>query len=225
MRLLIVEDDIELGRLVQRGLSEAGHAVDHVPDGSRVLARCSTTRYDAILLDIALPGESGMTLCRRLRERGVRAAIIMLTARDGVEDVVAGLRSGADDYVTKPFSFVELEARLDAVMRRCAPGRPTKLTIGDLELDPETHTASRDGEPVDLTRTEFALLETLMHEPGRVFSRSELLERAWDRGSEPRSNVVDVYVRYLRRKIDEPFGRTSIETVHGIGYRFRRTGT
>ena len=222
MRILVVEDDIELGVLLQRGLGGSGHAVDHVTDGARALEQCAAIPYDAIVLDVALPGADGFVVCRLLRQHGVRAAVIMLTARDGVDDRVNGLNSGADDYLTKPFSFVELEARLAAVLRRCAPPRPAKLTIGDLELDPETHMATRAGEPIELTPREYALLDAIMREPGRVFSRSELLDRAWDVSSVPRSNIVDVYIGYLRRKVDEPFGEASIETVRGVGYRFRQ---
>ena len=223
MRLLVVEEDnLELGVLLQRGLGAAGRTIDHVTDGVRALECCAASAYDAIVLDVALPGADGFVICRMLRQQGVRAAVIMLTARGDVDDRVNGLTSGADDYLTKPFSFAELEARLTAVLRRCAPPRPATLTIGDLELDPETHTATRAGEPVELTPQEYALLEALMREPGRVFSRSELLDRAWDPGRVPRSNIVDVYIRYLRRKVDEPFGRASIETVRGLGYRFRR---
>jgi two-component system OmpR family response regulator len=222
MRVLIVEDDPKLGRLLQRGLTEEGHAADYLRDGDRALVQAAEIAYDAIIVDVGLPGIDGFETCRRLRENGVWAAVLMLTARDAVEDRVRGLDCGADDYLTKPFSFAELAARLRAVGRRGTVERPATLTVGDLELDPATLTARRAGLEIALSPKEFALLETLMREPGRVFSRLELLERAWDYGYEWRSNVIDVYIGYLRKKLDEPFQDTSIETVRGLGYRFRR---
>jgi two-component system OmpR family response regulator len=222
MRVLIVEDDPKLGRLLQRGLAEEGHAADYLRDGDRALVQAVEIPYDAIIVDVGLPGIDGFETCRRLRENGVWAAVLMLTARDAVEDRVRGLDCGADDYLTKPFSFAELAARLRAVGRRGTVQRPATLTVGDLELDPATLTARRAGLEIALSPKEFALLETLMREPGRVFSRLELLERAWDYGYEWRSNVIDVYIGYLRKKLDEPFQNTSIETVRGLGYRFRR---
>jgi two-component system OmpR family response regulator len=222
MRVLIVEDDPKLGRLLQRGLTEEGHAADYLRDGDGALARAVEVSYDAIIVDVGLPGIDGFETCRRLREVGVWSAVLMLTARDAVEDRVRGLDCGADDYLTKPFSFAELAARLRAVGRRGTLERPATLTVGDLELDPATLTATRAGVAIELSPKEFALLETLMREPGRVFSRLELLERAWDYGYEWRSNVIDVYIGYLRKKIDEPFGCTTIETVRGLGYRVRR---
>jgi two-component system OmpR family response regulator len=222
MRVLIVEDDPKLGRLLQRGLTEEGHAADYLRDGDRALVQAVEIAYDAIIVDVGLPGIDGFETCRRLRENGVWAAVLMLTARDAVEDRVRGLDCGADDYLTKPFSFAELAARLRAVGRRGTVERPATLTVGDLELDPATLTARRAGVEIALSPKEFALLETLMREPGRVFSRLELLERAWDYGYEWRSNVIDVYIGYLRKKLEEPFQNTSIETVRGLGYRFRR---
>jgi two-component system OmpR family response regulator len=184
----------------------------------------SSTPYDAILLDVMLPGRDGFDVCRELRETGVWTPILMLTARDGVDDRVAGLDSGADDYLSKPFSFAELLARLRALTRRGLSERPTVLEVGSLRLDPATREVWRKGVKVDLSTKEFALLETFMRRPGHVLSRLDLLDHAWDYAYENRSNVVDVYVRYLRAKIDRPFGLSSIETVRGAGYRLRQDG-
>ena len=180
--------------------------------------------YDAIVLDLLLPGIDGFEVCRRLREGGVWTPVLMLTARDSVEDRVAGLDAGADDYLQKPFSFAELYARLRALVRRGSPERPTVLEVDDLRLDPATRRVWRNGTEIQLSTKEFALLETFMRRPGDVLSRDLLLEHAWDYAYEQRSNVVDVYVRYLRAKIDRPFGVHSIETVRGVGYRLRRDG-
>ena len=182
------------------------------------------TPYDAIVLDVMLPGRDGLEVCRSLRESGVWSPILMLTARDGVEDKVSGLDSGADDYLSKPFSFAELLARLRALTRRGPSERPAVLEVGTLRLDPATRQAWRGEAEVDLSAKEFALLETFMRNAGDVLTRLDLLEHAWDYGYENRSNVVDVYVRYLRAKIDRPFGVDSIETVRGVGYRLRRDG-
>jgi two-component system OmpR family response regulator len=171
-----------------------------------------------------LPGMDGFETCRRLREDGVWAPVLMLTARDAVEDRVRGLDEGADDYLVKPFSFAELLARLRALVRRGPVERPTQLRVGNLRLDPATHQAWRGKEAVELSQKEFALLETLMRRPGEVLSRYHLLEHVWDYDYENRSNVVDVYIRYLREKIDRPFGVKSIETVRGVGYRMRKDG-
>ena len=179
------------------------------------------TEYDAIVLDVMLPGADGFEVCRRLRESGRWSPVLMLTARDAVEDRVAGLDAGADDYLTKPFSFAELLARLRALARRAPLERPTVLEAGDLRLDPATRRAWRGDVEIGLSAKEFALLETFMRRPGEVLSRYQLLEHCWDYGYENRSNVVDVYVRYLREKIDRPFGRKSLETVRGAGYRFK----
>jgi two-component system OmpR family response regulator len=180
--------------------------------------------YDAIVLDVMLPGIDGFETCRRLRADGVWTPVLLLTARDAVEDRVAGLDGGADDYVAKPFSFAELSARLRALVRRGAKERPALLEAGDLRLDPATRRAWRGDEAIDLSTKEFALLEAFMRRPGDVLSRLDLLEHAWDYGYENRSNVIDVYVRYLREKIDRPFGVKSIETVRGAGYRLRGDG-
>ncbi len=224
MRILIVEDEAKLAALIRRGLREEGHAVDAVADGEEALVRASATEYDAIVLDVMLPGLDGFETCRRLRASSVWTPVLMLTARGSVEDRIAGLDTGADDYLTKPFSFAELLARLRALARRGAVERPAMLETGDLRLDPATRRVWRGETELHLSTKEFALLETFMRRPGRVLSRFDLLEHAWDYGYENRSNVIDVYVRYLREKIDRPFGRASLETVRGAGYRLREDG-
>jgi two-component system OmpR family response regulator len=224
MRALVVEDEAKMAALIRRGLVEEGYAADIASTGEEALWMARATPYDAIVLDVMLPGRDGLSVCRELREAGVWSPILMLTARDGVEDRVAGLDGGADDYLTKPFSFAELLARLRALARRGVPERPAVLQAGSLRLDPATREARRGEQKIDLSAKEFALLETFMRRPDEVLSRLELLEHAWDYAYENRSNVVDVYVRYLREKIDRPFGVESIETVRGAGYRFRADG-
>ena len=224
MRALVVEDDVKMAALIRRGLVEEGYAADVARTGEEALWMARATPYDAIVLDVMLPGRNGLEVCRSLRESGVWSPILMLTARDGVEDKVSGLDSGADDYLSKPFSFAELLARLRALTRRGPSERPAVLEVGTLRLDPATRQAWRGEAEVDLSAKEFALLETFMRNPGDVLTRLDLLEHAWDYGYENRSNVVDVYVRYLRAKIDRPFGVDSIETVRGVGYRLRRDG-
>ncbi len=215
MRALVVEDQPKLASLIRRGLSEEGYAVDVAPDGPQALVRATATEYDVIVLDVMLPGLDGFEVCKRLREQTVRAPVLMLTARDGVDDRINGLDLGADDYLTKPFAFDELLARLRALTRRGAIERAPLLEVGPLRLDPRTKRVWRDDDEVDLSAKEFALLETFMRHPGQVLSRFELLEHAWDFAYENRSNVVDVYVRYLRLKL----GAATIETVRGAGYR------
>jgi two-component system, OmpR family, response regulator len=224
VRILIVEDEVKMAGLLRRGLLEEGHAVDLAATGGEALVRAGATEYDAIVLDVMLPGSDGFQVCRQLRQRGVWSPVLMLTARDAVEDRVAGLDTGADDYLTKPFSFAELLARLRAVARRGAVERPALLEVGDLRMNPATRQVWRGDTEIALSAKEFALLETFMRRPGQVLSRFDLLEHAWDYAYESRSNVVDVYVRYLREKIDRPFGRTSLETVRGAGYRLRKEG-
>jgi two-component system OmpR family response regulator len=221
MRILIVEDELKMASLLRRGLVEEGLAADVARTGDDALWMAGSVEYDAIVLDVMLPGMDGFEVCNRLRERGVWAPVLILTARDAVEDRVAGLDAGADDYLAKPFSFAELLARLRALARRPALERPAVLESGDLRLDPATRHVWRGEEPIHLSPKEFALLETLMRRPGQVWSRFQLLEHCWDYAYENRSNVVDVYIRYLREKIDRPFGRRSIETVRGAGYRLR----
>jgi two-component system OmpR family response regulator len=224
MRVLVVEDEIKMAGLLRRGLAEEGLAVDVAGSGEDALVRAGATEYDAIVLDVMLPGISGFETCRRLREKGTWSPVLMLTARDSVEDRIAGLDGGADDYLTKPFSLGELSARLRALVRRQPSERPTVLEVGDIELDPARRKVTRGGAEIDLSAKEFSLLETFMRSPGRVLTRFQLLEHAWDYSYEHRSNVVDVYVRYLREKLDRPFGVESIETVRGTGYRLREDG-
>ena len=222
MRLLVVEDETKLAALLRRGLLEDGHAVDVAPNGDEALWMARAAEFDAIVLDVMLPGVDGLEVCRQLRRDGVWTPVLMLTARDGVDDRIAGLDAGADDYLIKPFSLEELLARLRALTRRGAPERPTVLEVGDLRLDPATREAWRGEAELHLSAKEFALLEAFMRRAGQVLSRSQLLDYAWDFAYENRSNIVDVYVRYLRDKIDRPFGRQSLETVRGVGYRLRR---
>jgi two-component system OmpR family response regulator len=221
VRILVVEDEVKMAGLLRRGLVEEGHAVDVARTGDDALWMAGAAEYDAVVLDLMLPGIDGLDVCRRLRDEGVWAPVLMLTARDAVEDRIAGLDAGADDYLAKPFSFAELLARLRALVRRGTPSRPSVIAVGDLRLDPSTHRVWRGDVEVSLSGKEFAILETFMRRPGQVLSRYQLLEHAWDYGYENRSNVVDVYVRYLREKIDRPFGRESLETVRGAGYRLR----
>jgi two-component system OmpR family response regulator len=217
MRILIVEDEAKLAELVARGLREEGHAVDTIGNGEEAVWLAASTAFDAIVLDVMLPGLDGFTVCRRLREKGIWTPVLMLTAREAVEDRVAGLDAGADDYLAKPFSFDELVARLRALLRRAPVERPTLLEVGPLRLDPAAHRAWSGDIELELSAKEFALLELFMRNPGAVLSRDQLLDGAWDMSFERRSNVIDVYVRYLRGKV----GREAIETVRGVGYRLR----
>ena len=224
MRILVVEDEPKLAGLLRRGLRRHGHAVDVVERGEDALTRAASSRYEAVVLDVMLPGMDGLETCRALRADGVWAPVLMLTARDGVFDRVAGLDAGADDYLAKPFAFAELLARLRALRRRGEPERPTVLRAGDLTLDPAARQVFRGEEEIPLSAKEFTLLEAFMRAPGTVLDRGELLELAWDFAYDNRSNVVDVYVRRLRDRIDRPFGTDTIETVRGAGYRFRPDG-
>ena len=222
--MLVVEDDVRMAAAIRRGLRFEGLVVDIAVDGEQALRTVRATDYDAIVLDVMMPGLDGFETCRRLRADGVWVPVLMLTARDAVEDRVRGLDGGADDYLTKPFSLAELMARLRALVRRGPVERPVVLEVGDLRLDPATREVRRGEVEIELSAREFALLETFMRRPGQVLTQLQLLEAAWDLGYEPRSNVVEVYVRYLREKIDRPFGVSSIETVRGAGYRLRRDG-
>jgi two-component system OmpR family response regulator len=221
MRILIVEDEQKMAALLRRGLHRHGYAADVARDAATALGLAATTAYDAILLDLGLPDTDGVELCRRLRDGGSAVPVLMVTARDGVFDRVAGLDAGADDYLVKPFAFAELLARLRALQRRSGDVRPSVLEAAGLRLDPAARRVTRGGTEIGLTATEFALLEALMRRPGDVLERDTLLERAWDIAYDSRSNVVDVYVRRLRAKLDAPFGTDSIETVRGVGYRLR----
>jgi two-component system, OmpR family, response regulator len=225
MRVLVVEDELKMAKLIRRGLIEAGFVVDVAVKGEDALWMAGSTEYDAIALDVQLPGIDGFTTLERLREDGVRTPVLMLTARGGIEDRVAGLDSGADDYLVKPFHFDELGARIRALVRRGPVERPSVLEVGDLRLDPATRTAWRAGTEIELSAKEYALLAEFMRRPNQVLTRFDLLEHAWDGEYENRSNVVDVYVRYLRDKIDRPFGVESLETVRGAGYRLRAVST
>jgi two-component system, OmpR family, response regulator len=222
VRVLVVEDEKKLGELLGRGLREEGYVADVADRGETALWMARAVAYDVIVLDVMLPGADGFDVCRRLRRDGVWTPVLMLTARDAIEDRISGLDTGADDYLTKPFSFDELLARLRALARRAPAERPAVLEVGDLRLDPAAHRAWRGDHELDLSAKEFALLEVFMRRPGIALARTELLDGAWDLAFESRSNVVDVYVRYLRQKIDQPFGTESIETVRGVGYRLRK---
>ena len=221
MRILIVEDEAKMASLLRRGLGEEGLSADVAASGEEALWMARAVEYDAIVLDLMLPGIDGVEVCRRLRSDAVWSPVLMLTARTAVADRVVGLDSGADDYLPKPFAFEELLARLRALVRRGPTERPAVLRVGDLSLDPAARLVRRGDTPIALSTKEFALLETFMRRPGRLLSRFDLLEHAWDGEYENRSNVVDVYVGYLRDKIDRPFGQNSIETVRGAGYRLR----
>jgi two-component system, OmpR family, response regulator len=219
MRVLVVEDERKMAEVLRRGLMRAGLATDVARDGEGALLRAGATEYDAIVLDAMLPDLDGLEVCRRLRADRVWSPVLMLTARSAVPDRVDGLDAGADDYLGKPFAFDELLARLRALVRRGPVERAPVLEVGDLRLDPAGHRAWRGAEPLELSAKELALLEVFMRNPGQVLSRFTLLEHAWSDGYENRSNVVDVYVRLLREKIDRPFGRASLQTVRGLGYR------
>ena len=221
MRILVVEDEVKMAGLLKRGLEEEGYAVDLHRTGQDGVWAAAENPYDAIVLDVMLPDVDGFEVCRQIRAGGHWAPVLMLTARTAVADRVAGLDAGADDYLTKPFSFSELLARLRALVRRGAGERPAVLRTGDLALDPASRRVTRGEVAIELTAKELALLELFMRRPGEVLSRSRIIEHVWDFGYDGVSNVVDVYVRYLREKIDRPFRRDTIETVRGSGYRLR----
>ena len=219
MRVLIVEDDVKLAGLIQRALREQAALADAAHDGEDALWMADATQYDVIVLDVNLPGINGFETCRRLRASGLTTPILMLTARAAVTDRVAGLDTGADDYLVKPFDVSELLARIRALARRGPVTRGPVLSADDLSLDPGTQVVRRGSTPISLSTKEFQLLEVFMRRPGQVLSRYDLLEGAWDMAYENKSNVIDVYIRYLRNKIDRPFGMRTIETVRGAGYR------
>jgi two-component system OmpR family response regulator len=218
MRLLIVEDDAKLAGALARGLRGEGYAVDIASTGEEALIQMRVYDYDVAILDMMIPPPDGVEVCRALREDGRWVPVLMLTARDGVGDRIRGLDAGADDYLVKPFDYGELVARLRALLRRGAPERPAVLVVGDLEVDPAARTVTRAGQPVELTSTEFAVLEFLVRREGEVVSRTELLEHVWDQHFVGSTNIVDVYVSYLRRKLEVPFERPLIRTVRGAGY-------
>jgi two-component system OmpR family response regulator len=224
MRLLVVEDDVKMASLLKRGLEREGYAVDVAANGEDAIWAGREVPYDAVLLDAMIPAPDGFDVCRQLREAGKWMPVIMLTARNAVDDRVRGLDAGADDYLPKPFSFAELYARLRALLRRGPKERPTVLLAGSLRLDPASRSVNRDDTAIVLSAKEFALLELLMRHQDEVLSRGEILDHVWDFAYDGTSNVVDVYVRYLREKVDRPFGCNSIETVRGAGYRLRPDG-
>jgi two-component system OmpR family response regulator len=218
MRVLLVEDDERLSSSLSRGLRGEGYAVDVAGTGDEAILNARVYDYDVVVLDVMVPGPDGFSVCRTLREDGRWFPVLMLTARDGVADRIRGLDAGADDYLVKPFDYGELVARIRALLRRGAPERPAVLRAGDLEVDPATRSVTRAGRRVDLSAREFAVLELLVRRAGQVVARTELLEHVWDRNYEGSTNIVDVYVGYLRRKLEDPFGRPLIRTVRGVGY-------
>ena len=222
MRLLVVEDEVKLARSLQAGLTADGFSVDVVHDGTEALWMTDVNSYDAIVLDIMLPGTNGFVVCRTLRERDDWTPILMLTAKDGDLDEAEALDTGADDYLRKPFSHVVLVARIRSLLRRGPDVRPTVLTVDDLVLDPGGRTCHRGDREITLTAREFSVLEHLMRNAGTTVSKQDVLDDVWDVDFAGDANIVEVYVGHLRRKIDEPFGRTTIETVRGVGYRMRR---
>lgn len=218
MRVLLVEDDARIARFVSQGLREQTYAVDVTADGEDALYKAAVNDYDAVILDVMIPGRDGFEVCRELRAAGSNVPVIMLTARDAVHDRVAGLDTGADDYLTKPFEVAELLARLRALLRRGRVVRPASIIIADLVIDTRAHRVTRDGRKVELTAKEYALLEYLAREEGRVLSRSEIAEHVWDENFDPLSNLIDVNINRLRRKIDDPFPAPLIHTRRGEGY-------
>jgi two-component system OmpR family response regulator len=218
VRILVVEDELKMARAISRGLEQESFAVDVALNGEDALHQATEHEYDAVVLDVMLPEIDGFDVCAALRERGRWVPVLMVTARDALEDRIKGLDVGADDYLVKPFAFGELLARLRALIRRGASDRPAVLEVGDVRLDPAAHRVDRNGQPVELSAREFALLEYLMRHPGQVVSRARILEHVWDTNYEGLSNVVDVYVGYLRKKLERPFGRPLIRTVRAVGY-------
>jgi two-component system, OmpR family, response regulator len=219
VRILVVDDDVRLARSLKRGFEADGFATDVAPDGPTALWLAGESDYDAIVLDVMLPGLDGHELCRRLRAAGNWSPILMLTARTGTAEEVHSLDSGADDFLPKPFSYAVLVARLRALIRRGRGERPTTLTVGDLVLDPATREITRSGTAISLTPRQFSLLEFLMRRPGEVVSKTEILEHVWDFAYTGPANIVEVYVHQLRQRIDIPFGRNSLQTVRLVGYR------
>jgi two-component system OmpR family response regulator len=218
MRVLVVEDEVKIARAIRRGLEHEGYAADVAGTGAEAIHRATEHDYDAVILDVKIPAPDGFTVCRQMRARNQWAPVLMLTARDSVEDRIRGLDAGADDYLVKPFSFGELLARLRALLRRAPAERPAILRVGDVALDPSAHVVTRAGRPVELSAREFALLEFLIRHAGQVLTRTAMLEHVWDYRYDGDSNVVDVYIGYLRRKLEQPSGAPLIRTVRGVGY-------
>ncbi len=222
--MLVVEDEVNLAASLARGLQADGFAVDVAHDGVDGLWRAQEVAYDVIVLDLMLPGKNGFQVCRELRDGGVWTPILVLTAKDGELDETEALDTGADDFLTKPFSHLVLVARIRALLRRGAPARPAVLEIGDLRLDPASRRCWRGSVEIALTAREMSVLEHLMRHPGQVLSKRDVLDHVWDDDFEGDPNIVEVYIRYLRKKVDIPFGRASIETVRGSGYRIAADG-
>jgi len=218
MRVLVVEDEVKIARAIRRGLEHEGYAADVAATGAEAILAATGQDYDAVVLDVRIPAPDGFAVCRQLRARNRWAPVLMLTARDSVEDRIRGLDAGADDYLVKPFAFGELLARLRALLRRAPAERPATLRAGDVALDPAAHLVTRAGQPAELSAREFALLEFLMRHAGQVLTRTAMLEHVWDYRYDGDSNVVDVYIGYLRRKLEQPFGAPLIRTVRGVGY-------
>lgn len=224
MRILVIEDNHRLNHSLAASLTHEGYSVDSAYDGQEGQDLAEMTPYDLIILDVLLPEKDGMEVCRDLRRRRIHIPILMLTARDSIEDRVQGLDCGADDYLVKPFAMRELQARLRALLRRQQPYKQGRLEMGSLVIDPCTHTVERDGQPINLTPKEFALLEYLMYHPNQVVTREMIEQHIWNYDFECESNVIDVYVRRLRRKIDAPFAMKFLTTVRGVGYRLQPPG-
>jgi two-component system OmpR family response regulator len=218
MRILVVEDEVKIARAIRRGLEHEGYATDIAATGEEAILQATEHDYDVVVLDVRIPAPDGFAVCRQMRARNRWAPVLMLTARDSVEDRIRGLDAGADDYLVKPFSFGELLARMRALLRRAPAERPATLRVGDVALDPAAHSVTRAGRPVELSGREFALLEFLMRHAGQVLTRTVMLEHVWDYRYDGDSNVVDVYIGYLRRKLEQPFGAPLIRTVRGVGY-------
>jgi len=221
VRILVVEDHEKVARFIVRGLREERYAVDHASTGTEGLSMARVNEYDAIVLDVMLPGKNGFDVAAELRARDVQAPIIMLTVKDRVEDKVRGLDAGADDYLVKPFAFAELLARIRALLRRRGRGATSVLTLADLTLDAVSHRVTRAGRPVDLTNREYALLDFLMRNKGRVVTRTAIIEHVWDMNFDSDTNLVDVHIRHLRSKLDDDFSPKLIHTVRGVGYALR----